>query len=324
MAILWCGGEDIDCQLLTGSINTSTSVYRTAYARCAIATGSGQLFRGNTFPGGAQTSAWATCRLTANGSVSNSCMFGFTQASSGRGLFVGTNNISQVILQKYNGTTATTLATEGGTSFSASTIFKVDMQVINYGVTATVNVYLNGSLLITFTGDVTVSGMTNFDSVGNNFTTGFGTLNVSEMIVASEDTRGFPGLMTMALTGAGTTDQWSGVFSTINQVSFSDTSPNFTNTVAQDQQFNITDLVAGVFTIKAVKISARSAVSSPTPTATKIAFGYNSGGTVAVGAAQSPSTGYATLEELDNTNPVTGLPWVQSDMNALQLDMRSS
>jgi hypothetical protein len=147
---------------------------------------------------------------------------------------------------------------------------------------------------------------------------------ISEVIVANEDTRAFPGLATLALTGAGTTDQWSGVFSTINQTSFSDTSPNFTNTNAQDQQFNITDLPAGVFTIKAVKIAARSAVSTSGAVPTKVAFGYNSGGTVAVGTAQALSTGYITMQQVDNINPVTGLPWVQSDINALQLDMRSA
>jgi hypothetical protein len=147
----------------------------------------------------------------------------------------------------------------------------------------------------------------------------------SEFILADEDTRGFPGLMTMALTGAGTTDSWTGIFSTINQTVISDTTPNFTNTVTQDQQFNITDLTAGTFVIKAVKIAARMAVSA-TPTATQVKLGYNSGGSVAfgTGATKTPTTAYTTYDQLDATNPVTAAAWAQSDMNALQLDMRSA
>jgi hypothetical protein len=232
---------------------------------------------------------------------------------------------NKIALGTFDGTTFVQLAVESGSSLPASTLLKIDMQLVNYGASATVNVYVSGVNVISFSGDVTVLSNTNLDqAVIPGFSTNFSPL-VSEIIVSTDDTRSFPGLVTLALTGAGTTDSWSGVFSTINQTTLSDASPNFTNTTAQDQQFNITDLPSGTFVINAVKIEGRMAVSA-TPTATQVKLGYNSGGTVAfgTGATKTLTTAYTTYEQLDATNPVTAAAWAQSDMNALQLDMRSA
>jgi hypothetical protein len=123
------------------------------------------------------------------------------------------------------------------------------------------------------------------------------------------------------LTGAGATDDWTGVYSTINQTTLSDANPNYVDINTKDQQFNITDLPSGAFIIKAVKIAARAAKAAGTPT--QIALGYNSGGSVAVGSDIALATAYATYESLDSINPVTAAAFVQSEMNALQVDVRS-
>ena len=128
------------------------------------------------------------------------------------------------------------------------------------------------------------------------------------------------GLVTLALTGPGSTDAWTGAYGTINQTTISDTTPNYTASAAQDQQFNVTDPPSGIFDVKAVKIAARAAKSG---TPTKIALGYNSGGTVAVGVAKALTTAYATYESLDLVNPVTGVAFTVAEITALQLNARS-
>jgi hypothetical protein len=69
-------------------------------------------------------------------------------------------------------------------------------------------------------------------------------------------------------------------------------------------------------------MSARVCKSTDS-TPTKIALGYNSGGSVAVGAAQSVLDYQKTLISINNVNLVTGNPWLQSELNGLQLNMRS-
>jgi hypothetical protein len=255
---------------------------------------------------------------------------GLGRSGTPKGLFIGasTTSTSRLALCKYDGTTSTELAAETGNSLVGGAISRFDVQLVNYGASATVNVYINGVNVITFIGDVTVSGVTDVDSVylgpdpnlsGTQF------VDYSEIIVADEDLRAWPGILTMALTGAGTTNQWTAnTFSNINGTTISDASPTSDNTNGQVQEYNITDLPTGNFTIKAVKIAARSAKSA-SPAVTQVQLGYNSGGSVAYGsgATKAVTTAYATYEQYDATNPITSAAWASSDINGLQLDIKA-
>jgi hypothetical protein len=333
MNILWCGGEDIDFPNGgTASAQTTTGLFRSSWTRCGLKSTSATAIQSNVFPGGAVTSCWLSFQWERNNGADVSMLAcGLTKSGSPQnGLWLGINSSdgSKVSLYKYDGTTKTLLASGPTGTYVGNTVllYRWDIQVISYGATATVNVYLSGSLLFTFTGDVTITGMTSMSAVSILANTG-NTGAVSEVIVADSDTRGILGLSTMALTGAGTTDAWaSGTFSNINGISFSDTTPAFTNTTGQDEQFNVTDVTAAsTYSVLAVKISARAA-SPAGSTATKLKLGYNSGGTVAfgTGATQVPGTSFGTLEQLDATNPVTSAAFQSSEMNALQLDFQST
>jgi len=334
MSILWMGGEDIDFPNGGAvSVDTSGGHYRSGFARSAVYQNSmGTWSRSTQFQGGAITSGWVSARLYTMNNFGNTGynmpkVFGLGLSGTNKGLFIGSasgaGNGAKIALVKSDGTTDTQLAAEGGASLGVNSLFSVALQVVNYGASATVNVFVNGVLVISYTGDVTVTGMTNFDCVTLVRTSGQGNVAASEVIVADEDVRGFQGLVTLALTAAGTTDQWTGLYSTINQAAFSDTTPNYSNTNNQDQQFNVTDLPGALGIVPIVKITARMAKSASTPT--KVGLGYNSGGTVGfgTGADKTLDVVYATFEQYDTVNPVTGVQFTQSEVNALQLNLRA-
>jgi len=177
---------------------------------------------------------------------------------------------------------------------------------------------------------VSVVGMTNFDSIvffpevlnnGGNF------WNFSELVVADSDTRSIVGLQTLALTGQGTVNNWTNnTYTNINGTAYSDASPVSSNTAAQDQQFNVTDPAGSVvYTVLGCAISARMA-KSVGAAISQIKLGYNQGGTVAfgAGATKTAPAGFNTLYQVDMVNPITGNPFLQSEMNALQLDLQSA
>jgi hypothetical protein len=195
---------------------------------------------------------------------------------------------------------------------------RFDMQVENYGTDATVNVYLNGNLLITYTGDVTVSGVSSLEAAALS-ANGANDWEVSEVIVADSDTRNLS-LVTMAPTAAGTTDQWTGAYSGVNETTLSTASPNSSTTSGQDQQYELTALPSGTFSVLAVKISAYAETAS----SENLKLGFNSGGTVGVDGGQALTTAWATYESLFPQNPVTAAAWLLSAMDSLQLDMRSA
>jgi len=332
MAILWCGGEDIDFPNGTlVAVSTVSTNFRAGYARCSIQQQTqGGMAKGIPFPGGAVTSAWVTWRaLSTNVNNITQRMFGFGLSGTVKGLFVGTDSAtaSKLALCKYDGTTTTQLASETGTSWGINVIHRFDMNLVSYGASATVTVYLDGASIISFSGDVTVSGVTNVDSIfmgGSNVNVASDP-QFSEIVVADEDTRSFPGLVTMAPNGAGTTTNWTNnAFTNLNGTTISDAQPVSSNTNAQLQEYNLIDLPTGTFVIKAVMIVARMA-KSQAPGVTQVELGYNSGGSVAygTGATKALTTGYTSYDQLDSINPVTGVAWVQADMNGLQIDMQA-
>jgi hypothetical protein len=330
MNILWCGGEDIDfLQGTSPLVNTNAGRFRSSFSRCDLTCTSGQTLKSNVFPGGALTSFWFSTWLIVTGAGGTSKRWiGMVQSStSAKGLWLGTSgaNSSRLALISFDGTTQTELAAETGASVPGGTLTKLDMQLINYGGSSTVNIYVGGVLVINYSGSTSISGVTGFDQIAIFGDATFGQ-GFSEFIVADSDTRSL-NLMTLALTGAGTTNAWANpTFSNINGISFSDTNPTNSNTAAQDDQYNVTDLATGLWSVLAVKQTIRAATSS-TPTATQIKMGYNSGGSIAfgTGSTKTPTvSAYGQFEQIDQINPVTSAAWVQSDMNALQLDYRSA
>lgn len=332
MNILWCGGEDIDFPngaAVTSSTNTGD--FRAGYARAALKPGTSIQYKSTLFQGGAVTSAWFTCRfynfnagatsypVAALGKSGTNNSLGFGVAGSG-------NQISLFKATGPNVADATTLATESGTTFGSSALHRVDMQVTSFGTSATVKVYVDGSLVITFTGDVTLSGFTSFDSVYVNGSAALVSKStISECIVADADTRGLQGLVTMALTGAGDTNAWtSPTYTNINLVTFSDANPTYSNTPGQDNMYNVTDLPSGTFGVRMVKQTIRAAASAGS--ATQIKMGYKTAGSTVFGSGstKTPASSYATFEQYDATNPFTSGGWAQSDMNTLQVDYQSA
>ena len=326
MEVLWCGSEDIHFLTFTGcDVTTGSSYFRSSYSRCAInIISESAAAKSTTFPGGAITSGWLTFQAQCDAWQPNSRPCGFGQSSTAKsGLYVGTSSSSgsKVALIKYDGTTAIILASESGNSLVGGSQYKIDLEVINYGATATVNVYINQNLVITYTGNVAVSGVTNLDSVFLSTRAG-SDIRVSEIIVADEDTRTMS-LRTRYPTADGTTHDMTGAYSDVDEITINDADVIYTNTADKDQQCEISDLPAGTFAVLATKIAVR-ACKSEDASIDKIKLGYLSDGTVAVGSAQSLTTSWDTYEEIFATNPVTLSAWLQSEQNALQVNVRSA
>lgn len=319
MAIIDMFAEDIDFNPLASV--TTGSGYRSGYGRCGVYQSAARC-ESQPFNGGARTDFWFS-HVCSNGSFGTSTNFiGLGKSGTQCTLWLRVSNVSNAKYQlmKSDGTTTTVLASEAGFSVVNPGPGKIDIQISNFSNVATGNckVYVNNVLVINFTGDLTVTGMTSLDcvvllnSIANP---------VSEMIIADEDTRTMS-LVTHAPNAAGTTQQWTGSHTDVNETTNNDATAVFTNTATQDEQFGLPDLPAGVFFPRAVKAVARCS-STAGATATKVALGVNSGGTVSAGTLQLTTAAWATFMALMTINPVTGVAWLSSEINALQLNLRS-
>lgn len=330
MSVLWCGGEDIDFP--NGPAPSAIAGgFRTGFARVGLRlqVDFPSCAKSTLFSGGGITSGWLRYifRQGTNFSVVNGFECGFANSGNGKALGVGLNTSGFLTLSTFNGTTATVLATASSVVIPIGPTNVMDLQLINFGATGTLNLYVNGTLNLTFTGNLTMSGVSSFDSVFFTGSSSIGSDQVpyfSEFIVASDDTRGLNGLLTMAPNGNGTTQNWSNpAFTNFNPTSINDANSTFTNTTAQDEQATLIDLPAGTFSIKAVKIAARASATSGS-TATGVKLGVNNAGTIGVGSAHTLAVVFATVEDLFTTDPTTGIAFAPADMNGLQLDLRSA
>jgi len=317
---LWWGGEDVDFPSASVTTTTSAGLFRSAFARCAISVGSGVIARAQAMPGGAVTSCWYTFRVNAGVGAFSAPALGLCSGSTNKGIIVGRDASFNVTLWKFDGTTLTSLAVESGASMTSG-LHKVDVQLVNYGASSIINVWIDQAQVINFTGDCTVSGVSNLDTVflrGGN-----AGANVSEIIVSTDDTRGIPGLWSFVPAGAGsTTDFSNNTFSNVNGTSWSDLNPAYSNSVGQIQLYTTTTPPGGTYNVGGVKIVGRVAVS-PGATPTKIDLGYKDGATVSWNADHTPSTAYQEFEDYNLTNPNGGGAWTTAVLGTLQIGARA-
>jgi hypothetical protein len=323
--VLWAGGEDIDFPNGGAVCSTTNTVYfRNGYARqgifpCAQYT----VLISNPFKGGPITSAWISSRIYMNDCCQGSQhFFGLSKSGATGSLWVGNYNANQLALYSYDGSNWNMLATESTPTFNTGgTLNKVDMQVINYGSNATVNIYLNGGTLprITFTGNVAPGTATNLDSVVTTSTN----YNVaqSEFIVSDSDTRSLS-LATLAPAGTGDTNQWTGTYSNINPISINDSSTISDTNAGDNFQCTMNALPTGTFTVVGVKIAARAIQTGSG--LSSISVGVKTNSSISVPSSVSLPTTWSEVETYYSTNPVTATTWTSSDINSLQIDLKSA
>jgi hypothetical protein len=321
--ILWTGGEEIDFPK-GAAVTANLGFNRSGYGRHTINVGTGFIGISNAFPSGPVTSAWLSVQTYMNAVSTNMKMVGLGKSGTSNSLWIGTGGTAgKIALWKYDGTTWTLLASEAGVSVPTSALnYKYDMQVINYGASATVNIYVNGSAApkLTFTGDVTAGGNTNLDNVQISQPNGNWTF-YSEFIVADVDTR-LMSVVTLAPSAAGTTNQWTGAYTDISESTLNDATLVTSATSGQNFQCNFNDLPSGSFAIKAVKATAR-AVQTGGGIAS-LALGLYTNATVSVPSASALTTTWDTYETLYQTNPVTSSAFTPTEVNALQLNLQSA
>jgi hypothetical protein len=322
MTILWCGGEDVDFPNGAAPVLVGDSKYfrSNTTARVALTSSTQNVpIKSTIFPSGGITSGWLTFR-TWESTYANYKWAGFGRSGPNVwALCVGnsSSNALKLALWKLDGTTWTELSTETGASIGYTIGVKYDIQIIDYGSNATVNVYRNGALLITYTGSIAAVGVSNIDSVW-----AFGDLSgqwcISEIIVADEDTR-IMQLDTIAPSAAGDTNSWTGSYTDIDETTLSDTDKLYTSTADADVQVNLTGMPAGSYTPLAVKLTTRFANPS---TQYGLQQGVKTNGTVSLSATQQSVGYWGSKEVMYQTNPVTGQPWTSAEIEALQFAYR--
>lgn len=334
MAILWCGGEDVDFPNgFTPGVQTSTSLqqYRSGWARCGLCGGGGtsSICKSTLFPGGETASGWLRFYIMNNGTPSSAAFLAglakySPSAVNAIGVGLNANTQTAAIVKVVNGTV--TVLANSSTVLNGNYMYsRVDLQLVNYGTSSVINLYVNGALVVSFNGDSSISGITGFDCVEFGGWNGSNSTWFSEFIVANESTLAFQGLATLAPNGNGASQQWSNPgYTNINPAVINDANAAYSNTPGQDEQVTLNNSPVGSYQIKAVKVIARAAASSGAA-ATSLKLGFNNTGnsTVAEGAAHVLSSGFSSIEDYFAADPTNGGAAWGANLNGYQLELKS-
>lgn len=316
--IYFAGGEDYDFTKLGAcSVDTATtSARRTANARCSLKVnaGAGSTDGWSGTFSAPQSAFWLTARYYATNSYSSSSYF--IQLKDASGVTRLTVDIAPGLrLSKVSAAgSVTSLATTAVTP-AAATLIKVDMYV-NYGASGTVQLYLDGTLVLSYSGNTVTDSATAIASVV------LGGINTnvphywSEVICADVDTRSMS-LVTLAPTANGNTFNWdAGSYANINETTLDDTGVISSGTVGQVAQFTVgSSGITGNSAIKAVCVTARASAGTTGPQHVKASV-RTGGADYASATIALQSGSLARIQGVFLTNPATGNAWVNSDVTA--------
>lgn len=317
MSILWCGGEEIDFPNGAAVTIYTSSGYRTSYSRGALHAG-GSIGRSKTFS--SITSGWLSAQATRSASSTSIITFGLSKDLENAGVFVGIGTvIGKVALYKRVSGTNTRLAEESGTSYSTSGAYKTDMELISFGGTCTINVYVAGAQVITWTGDL--SGVVTGDSLNTVCVVGApaNSSYVSELILADEDTR-LMSLVTLAPNASGDASAWTNGYTNIDEVTLSDADVIYSSTADQEFQCNLTGMPTGDFICKGVKVVARATDGVG---GVGIQMGVKTNSTVDLGSTITLGGSWETVERIYQQNPITSNRFTPAEIDALQFAVKS-
>lgn len=329
MTILFCGGE-LDDFVVFGTVahDNSSSNFRSAYSRTSIAP-TGSAFATNYIRGSfssASSSFSVSCRIYSGAqfTAANPFIWLSTGGSARLRLVTNSGTPSTITLQSYtSGGSATTLATSTLT-LVANTLYRLDM-IVDYGTSGRVRVYIDQTLYLdTGTMDVTASSATTLDSVNlGPPRSSSASCAYAEVIVCTQDSRTLS-LKTMVPDAAGTTSSWSGAYTDIDEITASDVDVLTSATAMQVTSVNTTGMPSGWsnLTVTAVKCLASAARGSTGPS--KLALGVRTNSTDSFPTAVTLDTGFSTpTTTYYELNPVTGVAWTTTEIDALQLAFRS-
>ena len=325
--ILFAGSEDSDFTCLGECYATTTAGYfNSGYVREALFTvGWWSSLLSPTFT--ASSTLWIHA-VYGNWGIDNG-LTPILEVYSPDGVdridLYASNTGQTLTIRKVNAAgTATNLATMSGAAaycFSRPALHPLDLY-INYSTTGEVALYCDGAKVADYTGDVTTDSATQLDqfSVWDTDTGDHGnqpnySQDWSEFIVATTNTTAMH-LVTLAASGAGATDNWTGAYTDVNEVTLNDTTINSTTSSGQIQLYTVGSLPSGTFSILDVGVNMRAQVDTTGPQHIDAMVRTTDGSNHISSNLAPPQSSWGPVWAGWATNPHTSAAWTASDLGS--------
>ena len=316
----YIAGEDHDFQRigLVGVDTATTAARRTANARCSLKVGPAPSVTDGwqSYPwlNGAQSSFWFIARMySASGLGSTSEFLTFLDGTVRRLVFAcdGANHIR--LKKRTAAAVDTTLATASIT-WPSSALVKFDVHVV-YGTSGSVDLYQDGVLLFSYSGDITTDSATTL----SGFVLG-GTTSVSantywsEIFMTDSDTRS-QSLVTLPPAANGNAWAWSASYANVDETTLDDADIATSSSANDIAQTTINSSgITGNPAIIAVGVSARAQKGASGPANADLMV--RTGGNDYVSSDIALSSSMSRVANAWTTNPASAGAWAYTDLTA--------
>lgn len=228
-------------------------------------------------------------------------------------------------VQKYSGAAwSADLAVTSGAVLSSAGAY-IDIKIIVHASTGEIRIYKDGTEVLTYTGDTSIDN-SSFGRIHFKGQTGATKeMNISQVIVASENTVGWK-LATLYATGNGANTAWTGDYTAIDEFPLNVSDYIESDTAGQVETYTASDIDAAysTYNVKAVVIAARAANDSGS-TITDLQFALRTGGTnyfSSNSGLTKDGTDYS-VQQIWETNPNTTAVWTQAEVNGAEIGVKS-
>jgi hypothetical protein len=250
--------------------------------------------------------------------------------SAGTPILTIDRNLTSGLLEIRVGVYNATVVATGATYISLDTTYflKVHYKPLDSG--GDITVYLNGVAEVSYSGDTT-AGLENVMTLRFGYTTSTTTSYAyfDDVIVSTTDITKNLRVGGKAITGAGTTTQWTpstgANYSCVDEIPPASSDYNHTNTTNNIDTFALANITESVNSIAAVQVEM-NAMYAGTPTPTHLRAVMRSGTTdYDNGADFSPPSSFgAPHVAIWETDPDTGLAFTESGFNALEIGCKAT
>lgn len=200
---------------------------------------------------------------------------------------------------------------------------RFDVYIKLNGAASRVKVFIKSVLHLDYTGPLGADATEISQlSLGNGYGWAGGWHYWSEVFATTFDSRSLT-MFTHPPTDNGTTSEWEGSYTDIDDADWSSASDVITTEETPvTSTFQIKDLPAGQNSVRAFKLSGVfSRGIDALPNAVRL--GVAQGSTLSFSETHDVDTGITWLKQYWEHNPTTGLIWSQEDINQLQIAIRS-
>lgn len=201
----------------------------------------------------------------------------------------------------------------------------IDVKIIVHASTGEFRVYKDGTEVLTYTGDTSIDN-TSFGRIHFKGQTGATKeMNISQFIAASESTVGWK-LATLIATANGANGAWTGDYTAVDEFPLNTADYIESDTTGQVETYVASDIDSSysTYNVKAVVVAARAANDSGS-TITDLQFAVRTASTnyfSANAGLTKDGTDYS-VQQIWETNPNTTAVWTQSDVNGLEIGVKS-